>query len=75
MPRSDRSLNKTERLFALVLLLQNRLNMSSRDLRTLDESGVPVTYAEFTELQPDASLRVDVEQARAVAEMYDAVTA
>ena len=61
MPRSDRSLNKTERLFALVLLLQNRPNMSSRDLsehfgvsrrtifrdlRTLGESGVPLTYAE-----------------------------
>ena len=61
MPRSDRSLNKTERLFALVLLLQNRPNLSSRDLaehfgvsrrtifrdlRTLGESGVPLTYAE-----------------------------
>ena len=61
MPRSDRSLNKTERLFALVLLLQNRPNFSSRDLadhfgvsrrtifrdlRTLGESGVPLTYAE-----------------------------
>ena len=61
MPRSDRSLNKTERLFALVLLLQNRPNMTSRDLaehfgvsrrtvfrdlRTLGESGVPLTYAE-----------------------------
>ena len=61
MARSDRSLNKTERLFALVLLLQNRPNMSSRDLaehfgvsrrtifrdlRTLGESGVPLTYAE-----------------------------
>lgn len=61
MPVSDRSLNKTERLFALVLLLQNRPNLTSqdlanhfgvsrrtvfRDLRTLAESGVPLTYAE-----------------------------
>ena len=61
MPRPDRALNKTERLFALVLLLQNRPNMTSkdladyfgvsrrtifRDLRTLSESGVPLTYAE-----------------------------
>lgn len=61
MPRSDRSLNKTERLFALVLLLQNKPNLTSRDLaehfgvsrrtifrdlRTLTESGVPLTYAE-----------------------------
>ena len=61
MARSDRSINKTERLFALVLLLQNRPNMTSRDLsehfgvsrrtifrdlRTLGESGVPLTYAE-----------------------------
>ena len=61
MARSDRSLNKTERLFALVLLLQNRPNMTSRDLaehfgvsrrtifrdlRTLGESGVPLAYAE-----------------------------
>ncbi|MEM9998430.1 MAG: YafY family protein [Bacteroidota bacterium] len=61
MSKSDRSLNKTERLFALVLLLQNRPNMTSRDLsehfgvsrrtifrdlRTLGESGVPLTYAE-----------------------------
>ena len=106
MPRSDRSLNKTERLFALVLLLQNRPNMTSRDLaehfgvsrrtifrdlRTLGESGVPLTYAEeggyeilegyqlpplmfsareaatllvgaeFTKLQPDASLRADAD--------------
>lgn len=60
-PRPDRSLNKTERLFALVLLLQNKPNMTSRDLaehfgmsrrtifrdlRTLSESGVPLTYAE-----------------------------
>ncbi|MFN3596137.1 MAG: helix-turn-helix transcriptional regulator [Rubricoccaceae bacterium] len=61
MPRSERSLNKTERLFALVLLLQGNSNLSSRDLaehfgvsrrtifrdlRTLGESGVPLTYAE-----------------------------
>lgn len=61
MPQSERNLNKTERLFALVLLLQNRPNMTSkdlaehfgvsrrtifRDLRTLSESGVPLTYAE-----------------------------
>lgn len=61
MPRSERSLNKTERLFALVLLLQGNSNLSSRDLaehfgvsrrtifrdlRTLAESGVPLTYAE-----------------------------
>ena len=61
MPQSDRTLNKTERLFALVLLLQNRPNMTSkdladhfevsrrtifRDLRALGESGVPLTYAE-----------------------------
>ena len=61
MSQADRTLNKTERLFALVLLLQNRPNMTSRDLadhfgvsrrtifrdlRTLGESGVPLTYAE-----------------------------
>lgn len=61
MSASERSLNKTERLFALVLLLQNRPNMTSqdladhfgvsrrtvfRDLRTLSESGVPLTYAD-----------------------------
>lgn len=61
MARADRTLNKTERLFALVLLLQNRPSMTSRDLaehfgvsrrtifrdlRTLSESGVPLTYAE-----------------------------
>lgn len=61
MPQTERTLNKTERLFALVLLLQNRPNLSSRDLaehfgvsrrtifrdlRTLSESGVPLTYAE-----------------------------
>ncbi len=61
MPQSERTLNKTERLFALVLLLQNRPSMTSkdlaehfgvsrrtvfRDLRTLSESGVPLTYAD-----------------------------
>lgn len=61
MSNSERSLNRTERLFALILLLQNRPNMSSRelaehfgvsrrtvfrDLRALSESGVPLTYAE-----------------------------
>lgn len=61
MGNQDRSLNRTERLFALILLLQNRPNMSSRelaehfgvsrrtvfrDLRALSESGVPLTYAE-----------------------------
>lgn len=61
MAHSDRTLNKTERLFALVLLLQNRPSMTSkdladyfgvsrrtifRDLRALGESGVPLTYAD-----------------------------
>lgn len=61
MSHDDPALNKTERLFALVLLLQNRPNLTSRDLadhfgvsrrtifrdlRALSESGVPLTYAE-----------------------------
>jgi len=62
MPKTDaKTLNRTERLFAEVLLLQNRPNMTSRDLaehfgvsrrtifrdlRALGESGVPLTYAE-----------------------------
>lgn len=61
MANSERTLNRTERLFSLVLLLQSRPNMSSkdlaehfgvsrrtifRDLRALGESGVPLTYAE-----------------------------
>lgn len=61
MSNQERVLNRTERLFALVLLLQNRPNMTSRelaehfevsrrtifrDLRALSESGVPLTYAE-----------------------------
>jgi predicted DNA-binding transcriptional regulator YafY len=61
MSNQERSFNRTERLFALVLLLQNRSHMTSRelaehfgvsrrtifrDLRALSESGVPLTYAE-----------------------------
>ena len=61
MPKADRILNRTERLFAMVLLLQSRPNMTSRDLaehfevsrrtifrdlRALGESGVPLTYAD-----------------------------
>lgn len=61
MANAERVLNRTERLFALVLLLQNKPNLSSRelarhfdvsrrtifrDLRALSESGVPLTYAE-----------------------------
>jgi predicted DNA-binding transcriptional regulator YafY len=61
MKSAERSLNKTERLFALVLLLQNRPSLTSRDLaahfgvsrrtifrdlRTLSESGVPITYGD-----------------------------
>ncbi|MEZ4700513.1 MAG: YafY family protein [Rhodothermales bacterium] len=61
MPNAERVLNRTERLFALVLLLQNRPYLSSkdladhfgvsrrtifRDLRALGESGVPLTYAD-----------------------------
>jgi predicted DNA-binding transcriptional regulator YafY len=57
----ERTFNRTERLFALILLLQNRPNLSARnlaehfgvtrrtifrDLRALSESGVPLTYAE-----------------------------
>ena len=57
----ERTMNRTERLFAEVLLLQNRPNLTSRDLaehfsvsrrtifrdlRALGESGVPLTYAE-----------------------------
>lgn len=59
--QEERTLNRTERLFSLVLLLQNRPSMTSRelaehfgvsrrtifrDLRALSESGVPLTYAE-----------------------------
>lgn len=61
MSNQERSLNRTERLFAMILLLQNRPNLTSRDLaehfevsrrtifrdlRALSESGVPLTYAE-----------------------------
>ena len=69
MARADRILNRTERLFALVLLLQTRPNMTSRDLaehfsvsrrtifrdlRALGESGVPLTYADAPALITDA---------------------
>ncbi len=61
MSNAERRVNRTERLFATILLLQNRPHMSSRDLaehfgvsrrtifrdlRALSESGVPLTYAE-----------------------------
>ncbi len=61
MSNKERVFNRTERLFALILLLQNRPNMTSRDLarhfevsrrtifrdlRALSESGVPLTYAD-----------------------------
>lgn len=61
MANAERVLNRTERLFALVLLLQTRPHLTSRDLakhfdvsrrtifrdlRALSESGVPLTYAE-----------------------------
>ncbi len=61
MSNDERRVNRTERLFATILLLQNRPNMTSRDLamhfgvsrrtifrdlRALSESGVPLTYAE-----------------------------
>lgn len=61
MSNRERTLNRTERLFALILLMQNRPTMSSRDLaehfgvsrrtifrdlRALSESGVPLTYAD-----------------------------
>ncbi len=61
MPKSDKQGTRTERLFATILLLQNRPNMTSRDLadhfgvsrrtifrdlRALSESGVPLTYSE-----------------------------
>ncbi len=57
----ERQGNRTERLFKTVLLLQNRPNLTSRDLaehfgvsrrtvfrdlRVLSESGVPLTYSE-----------------------------
>lgn len=61
MANRERALNRTERLFALILLMQNRPSMTSRelaahfgvsrrtifrDLRALSESGVPLTYAD-----------------------------
>ncbi len=61
MRSEERRHNRTERLFAIVLLLQNRPNLTSRnlaehfgvsrrtifrDLRALSESGVPLTYAD-----------------------------
>jgi len=61
MSNDERRVNRTERLFATILLLQNRPNLTSRDLaehfgvsrrtifrdlRALSESGVPLTYAE-----------------------------
>ena len=61
MSHEDRRRNRTDRLFELVLLLQSRPNMTSRDLaeyfgvsrrtifrdlRVLGESGVPLTYAD-----------------------------
>ena len=61
MSNRERTLNRTERLFAIILLLQNRPSMTSRDLaehfkvsrrtifrdlRALSESGVPLTYAD-----------------------------
>ena len=57
----EKTQNRTERLFNIVLLLQNQPNMTSRDLaehfgvsrrtifrdlRALSESGVPLTYAD-----------------------------
>ena len=57
----ERTLNRTERLFAIILMLQGRPNLSSkdlanhfevsrrtifRDLRALGEAGVPLTYAD-----------------------------
>ncbi|HAY37072.1 MAG TPA: YafY family transcriptional regulator, partial [Bacteroidetes bacterium] len=61
MPKVDKNGTRTERLFATILLLQTRPNMTSRDLaehfevsrrtifrdlRALSESGVPLTYSE-----------------------------
>ncbi len=61
MSNEDRRTNRTERLFATILLLQNRPNLTSRDLsehfgvsrrttfrdlRALSDSGVPLTYSE-----------------------------
>jgi predicted DNA-binding transcriptional regulator YafY len=61
MRSEERRANRTERLFALILLLQTRPNLTSRDLsehfgvsrrtifrdlRALSESGVPLTYGD-----------------------------
>lgn len=61
MAKPDKQGTRTERLFATILLLQNRPNLTSRDLaehfgvsrrtifrdlRALSESGVPLTYSE-----------------------------
>jgi len=61
MASPDKQGTRTDRLFAIVLLLQSRPNMTSRDLaqhfnvtrrtifrdlRALSESGVPLTYSE-----------------------------
>ncbi len=61
MSHEDRRRNRTDRLFELVLLLQSKPNMTSRDLanhfgvsrrtifrdlRALGDSGVPLTYAD-----------------------------
>ena len=61
MSNEDRRTNRTERLFATILLLQNRPYLTSRDLsehfgvsrrtifrdlRALSDSGVPLTYSE-----------------------------
>jgi predicted DNA-binding transcriptional regulator YafY len=61
MSHRERRENRTERLFATILLLQNRPRMTSRDLsehfgvsrrtifrdlRALSDSGVPLTYSE-----------------------------
>lgn len=61
MPKSEKEGTRTERLFATILLLQNRPYMTSRDLaehfgvsrrtifrdlRALSDSGVPLTYSE-----------------------------
>lgn len=61
MGNLERALNRTERLFNIILLLQQRPSLTSRDLadhfgvsrrtifrdlRALSESGVPLTYGE-----------------------------
>ena len=61
MPKKEKQGTRTERLFATILLLQNRPHLTSRDLavhfevsrrttfrdlRALSDSGVPLTYSE-----------------------------